>query len=65
MYRRVLLPIFYKIVYGISTCIRNRVSGIGYEHNCKILDIEDYHKKIRLKTIYCVNYHDKVVLRIS
>ena len=45
MYRRVLLPIFYTIVYEISTCIATRVSGIGYEHNCKILDIEDYHKK--------------------
>ena len=47
MYRRVLLPIFYTIVYEISTCIATRVSGIGYEHNCKILDIEDYHKKSR------------------
>ena len=63
MYRRVLLPIFYTIVYGISTCIATRVSGIGYEHSCKILDIEDY-QKLMLKTIYCINY-DKVVLRIS
>ena len=52
MYRRVLLPIFYTIVYEISTCIATRVSGIGYEHNCKILDIEDYDKKSGFKKPY-------------
>ena len=61
MYRRVLLPISLTIVYEISTC--TGISGICYEHNCKIMDIEDY-QTTRLKTIYYNNL-DKVVLRIS
>ena len=45
----------------ISTC--TGICGICYEHNCKIMDIEDY-QTTRLKTIYYNNL-DKVVLRIS
>ena len=36
---------FLSIVYEISTCIHISVSGICYEHKCKILDIDDYHKQ--------------------
>ena len=65
MYRRVLLPISLTmvLVYEISTCTGITISGICYEHNCKIMDIEDY-QTTRLKTIYYNNL-DKVVLRIS
>ena len=61
MYRILLLPISLTIVYEISTC--TGISGIFYEHNCKIMDIQDY-QTTRLKTIYYDNL-DKVVLRIS
>ena len=65
MYRIVLLPISLKIVNEICTC--TGISGICYEHNCKIMDTEDY-QTTRLKTIYYTlqsNNLDKVVLRIS